>query len=437
MTSATKIKNASGDFRTLLWAGYGSITLTFGVFGTWAATAPLDSAAVASAQVAVSTNKKPVQHLEGGILREVLVVEAQRVEEGQVLFRLQPVQAQATAETLRNQLNSALAQEARLLAERDQTGRITWPEDLLVKHAQPDVAALLANQERQYTERQRSLDALISIQASRIAQTARDVSGKHSNEQTLGQQHESLKGDLAKLSGLADKGYFPRSKLSAMQRDLWRIEGDLGVVRSDIAKAAETIAESRQQMTVLRQQRIDEAAQQLADVRGRLSELREKRSVAADVVSRLEVRAPRAGIVQGIKVHTVGEVVRPGDTLADLVTPEEGLILTAQVTPSDIDSVFAGSKAEIRFPAFASRQRLATRGKIETIASDLTVDPNSRQSYYMARVAIDSATLPSELKGKLIPGMPASILITTGERTMLTYLIGPLQERILRTLRDK
>ena len=430
-------KRACGDFRALLWFGYGSVALTFGVFGTWAAYAPLDSAAVASAQVAVSTNKKPVQHLEGGILQEVLVTEAQRVEAGQVLFRLQPIQAQATAETLRGQFNGALAQEARLLAERDQADAISWPEELNAKMAQPDVAALLANQGRQFQERRRSLEAQIGIQTSRIAQVTRDVAGKSSNEKTLQQQYESLKADYAKLSGLADKGYFPRSKLSAMQRDLWRLEGDLGVVRSDIAKAAETIAESRQQITVLKQQRIDEAAQQLADVRSKLAELREKTSVAKDVVARLDVRAARAGIVQNIKVHTVGEIVRPGDTLAELVTPEEGLILTAQVTPSDIDSVNAGSKAEIRFPAFASRQRLATLGKVETIASDLTVDPSGRQSYYMARVAIDEATLPPDLRGKLIPGMPASILITTGERTMLTYLVGPLKERILRTMRDK
>ena len=430
-------KRASSDFRALLWFGYSSIAITFGVFGGWAAMAPLDSAAIANAQVAVVSDKKPIQHLEGGILREVLVTETQRVEAGQILFRLQPVQAQANSETVRKQLDAALAQEARLVAERDQKPAITWPADLSVRRALTDVAALIADQEKQFLERRRSVEGQVAIFTSRIEQTNRDISGKVSREKSLAQQLESLKEDVGKFTTLADKGYFARSKLNAMQRDFWRTEGDREALRSEISRSMEIIAESRQQMAIVRQQRVDEAAQQLADVRGKLAELREKYSVTADVLARQEVRAPRAGIVQGIKMHTVGEIIRPGDTMAELVTLDEGLIMTAQVQPSDIDAVTAGAKAEIRFPAFAAKQRTATRGKVETIAADLTFDPNTKQSYYLARVLIEGSTLPDELKGKLIPGMPASVLISTGERTMLTYLVGPLLDRVARTMRER
>ena len=437
MTAIALNRAYSTDFRNLLWIGYGSIGLTFGVFGAWAAMAPLDSASVSSAQVAVVSSRKPIQHLEGGMVREVLVKETQRVEEGQVLFRLQPVQAQANADLLRKQSDAAIAQEARLTAERDMKSVIAWPAELIKRQDEPGVAQVMADQSKQFAERRNSLESQISIHASRIEQTTRDIVGKRSHESSLVQQLESLKKEVGVLSALSDKGYFPRNKLGAQQRDLWRIEGDLGVVRGDIARANETLVETRQQSSLVRQQRVEEAAQQLAEVKVRMSDLREKLSIASDVLARIEVRAPRAGTVQSIKFHTVGEIVRPGDTLAELVTPEDGLIMTAQVATSDIDSVFAGSKAEIRFPAYASRQRMATTGHVETIASDVTVDPNTKQSFYLARVKIDGDTLPDELKGKLIPGMPASVLISTGERTMLKYLVGPLHERIMRTMREK
>ncbi len=434
---ATAANRASGEVRSLLMIGYGSIALAFGAFGGWAAMAPLDSAAIANAQVAVSSNRKPIQHLEGGMLREVLVTETQRVEAGQVLFRLQPVQAQASADTVRKATDAALAQDARLSAERDLKTQITWPEMIAQRRLQADVAAIMADQEKQFAERRRSTEGQVGIHMSRIEQTSRDIVGKRSRERSLAQQIESLQIDVGKFKTLADKGYFAVSKLSAMQRDLWRLEGDREGLRGEIARAEETMAESRQQIKVVQQARVEEAAQQLADVRAKLAELREKTSVTSDVLARLEVRAPRAGIIQSIKVHTVGEIIKPGDTLAELVTPEEGLIMTAQVQPSDIDSVRTGAKAEIRFPAFAARQRTATVGKVETVASDITFDPNTKQSYYAARVIIEADTLPTELKGKLVPGMPATVLITTGERTMLTFIVGPLSDRISRTMRER
>lgn len=437
MSALAKRPTYSVDCSKLAYAGYGAIALVFGGFGLWASLAPLDSAAVASAQVAVATNRKPIQHLEGGILREVMVKEAQRVEAGQVLFRLQPVQAQSNADLLRKQLDGAMAREARLLAERDQKDRIEWPAELMERRSLDSVASSMADQDKEFQERRRSLDSQVAIHVTRIEQTRRDIVGKKAQENSLAQQAASLAKEIGAVSGLADKGFFPRNKLAALQREHWRLEGDLGLVRGEIERASETQKESQQQIDVLRQQRVQEAAQQLGEAKGRKSELREKLSVASDVLSRIDVRSPRAGIVQGIKVHTVGEVVRPGDTIAEVVTPDEGLIMTAQVSPADIDTVFAGSKAEIRFPAFASRQRFATTGHVETIAADLMHDPSGKQSYYLARVVIDVATLPPELIGKLVPGMPASVLILTGERTMLTYLVGPLYERIMRTMRER
>ena len=218
---------------------------------------------------------------------------------------------------------------------------------------------------------------------------------------------------------------------------MFRIEGELGLAESDIARSREIIEESKQQIRIAWQRQVEEASQQLGDVRARLSDVREKLQIAADVLSRVEVKATQDGIVQGLKVTMVGQVVRPGEPMAEIVTLADGLIMSAKVTPNDIDSVHSGQKAEIRFPAFASRQTTATLGKVETIAADATFDQASKQTFYLARVSIDARTLPKELHDKLVPGMPATVIITTGERTVLQFLVGPLFDRLAKTMRER
>lgn len=425
------------DYRTFSRMGYAAIALAFGGFGVWASTAPLDSAAVAPSQVAVTSDKKPIQHLEGGIMREVLVTESQKVKQGQVLFRLQPVQAQSNADLLRKQLDAAMAQEARLLAERSQQLNIAFAPELEARRGVPETAAAMLDQERQFAERRRTVEQQVNIHLRRIDQTKNDIQGKMEREASLQAQSTSLREDIERIRPIAAKGFFPKNRLSERERELMRINGELGGARGDIARSKQIIAEAQVQIELIRQQQVTEVSQQLGEVRVRLSDMREKLQVAADVLSRVEVRAPQDGIVQGIKVHVVGAVVRPGEPLAEIVTLDDGLIMTAKVQPSDIDSVQAGQKAEIRFPAFTSKQTQATLGKVETVSADIMIDPGTKQPYYLARVSIDASTLPSELRDKLIPGMQATVLITTGERTLLKFLVGPLTDKLARVMRER
>lgn len=425
------------DYRGVARTGYVAILLAFGCFGTWAATAPLDSAAVASGSVAVTSDRKPIAHLEGGIIREILVVENQRVKRDQILFRLQPVQAQANAETLRKQLNGALAQEARLLAERDLKTRIEFPQQLLDVRHLPDVASTIFDQEKQFAERKRTLEGQVDIFKRRIDQNKSEIAGKKQRLSAIEAQLANMRQEIGAVTGLAAKGFYPRNKLLALQREMYRMEGDQGQFVSDIRRSEEQIAENQVSIRNTLQAQVQEAAQQLGDVRGRLTDIREKLQVAMDVLSRVEVRAPQDGVVQGLKAHAVGHVVRPGEPLAEMVTVDDGLIMTARVQPTDIDMVVAGQKAEIRFPAFASRQKAATLGHVESISPDAVFDPNSKQTFYNARVSIDLSTLPKELREKLTPGMPATVLITTGERTFLKFLVGPLTDAIARTMRER
>lgn len=436
-TRALDARAKLADFRGIARMGYIAILAAFGGFGVWAATAPLDSAAVATATVAVTSDKKPIAHLEGGIVQEIMVVENQRVRAGQILFRLQPIQAQSNAEILRKQLNGALAQEARLLAERDLKDRIEFPTQLLELRHLPDVASTIYDQEKQFAERKRMLYGQVDIFKRRIEQTKSDIAGKQEREAALRGWVASMREELNRLRPTVAAGYFAKNRFADKERELLRQEGELGLIRNDIRRSLQTIAENEVSIRNTLQQQVQEAAQQLGDTRAKLTDIREKLQVARDVLSRVEVRAPKDGIVQGVKVHAVGHVVRPGEPMAEMVTVDDGLIMTARVSPTDIDMVVAGQKAEIRFPAFASRQKHATLGKVDSVSPDATFDPNTKQTFYNARVTIDMETLPVELRSKLTPGMPATVLITTGERTMLKFLVGPMFDALARTMRER
>jgi HlyD family secretion protein len=435
-TAAAPPPATAGNYRRYANFGYRAIAAVFGAFGIWVACAPLDSAAIAPARVSVESDRKPLQHLEGGIVSEIRVREAQPVEEGEVLFRLQPTQAQANRDLLAKQLDAALAQEARLIAERNEAAEIAFPDELMARRHLPETATIIADQRNQFAERSRLRNNELGILRSRIEQTSRDIAGRKLRATGLAAQLASFKAEIAAVMPLVEKGYYARNKLRVLERERDRIEGEIGFGQGDIGRLEQTIAETHLQIEQARQRQQELVAQQLADIRVRISDLREKGAVALDVLSRVEVRAPRAGIVQAVKVHTVGAVVRPGETLAEIVPTGDSLILSARVSPLDIQSVATGQKAEVRFPAFA-RKLPPIFGKVETISADALVDEVTRQPYYAARVRIDQASIPAELAGTLVPGMPADVLISTGERTVLRYLLGPLSDAMARSMRER
>lgn len=424
------------DFREYARFGYVAIAVVFGGFGLWAGMAPLDSAAVAPGRVSVESDRKPVQHLEGGIIREIAVKETQKVQEGQVLFRLQPIQAQANTDLLQKQLDAAVAQEARLLAERDFSPRITFPPELLARRSVPETAMAIADQQSQFNERLRSLNSQIELLNTRISQTQRDIEGRGLRQTSLDSQNASLSNEIKNVSTLVDKGYYPKNKFAALERERARIQGELGLASGEIARLKETIEESKVQIRLTKERQLETVTQQLGDVRVRISDIREKLAIAQDVLTRVEVKAPRSGIVQAIKVASIGAVVRPGETLAEVIPIGDQLVLSARVSPQDIHNVHAGQKAEARFAAF-SKQYNSIPARLESISADSLIDEVTKQPYFNAKVVIDPDKIPREIANSLTPGMPADVLINTGERTMLQYLVGPLLDRVSKTMREK
>jgi HlyD family secretion protein len=434
---STKMNDHRGYGRV----GFIAIALVFGGFGVWAAFAPLDKAAVAQGQVAVESNNKPVQHLEGGIIREILVRDAQQVKEGDVLFRLQPTTAQANLDLLRKQIDAGLAQEARLVAEQTRADQIKFPADLLARRKVAETDMAIKDQERQFRERKQSLDGQIGILAAQIEQKQQDTIGRTRQRDSLAAQMASFKTEMTTVFPLVAKGFYARNKYLALERDANRVEGEFGLAESDILRFGKAIEEAKLQIKQTRFKFDDEASTALNDVRGKISDAREKIVMAEDVLSRVDVRAPRSGTVLGLKVHGIGAVVKPGETMAEIVPLGEGLMVTARVSPTDIESVEIGQKAEVRFANFSSRTTSVIMGKVVSIAPDATTDQTANQQqqqpYFAAKIVIDYSAVPENIAKKIQPGMTADVMISTGERTAWAYFLGPLKSSFAKTFREK
>jgi HlyD family secretion protein len=415
--------------------GYVSIATVAGLFGLWAASAPIDSAAIAPAKVSVESERKPIQHLEGGIIREIAVREAQTVHEGDVLFRLEPISARADSERMRVQYDAVRAQQARLTAEREGAAAIVFPAALLARANEPEMERLLFDERRQFDERMRLRVSDEAIYKARINQTLGDMNGRRIRAEATNAQLESFAAEMAAVAPLVDKGFFARNKFRAMEREKSRLEGEIGAGKGEMARLEQSVAETRLQMEQARQRVQEQIAQQLAETRAREADLREKLAVADDVLNRLEVRASRTGVVQNLKVFAAGAVVRPGETLAEIVPTGDSLILSARVSTNDIQSIAPGQKAEVRFPAF--KRAAPIFGKVESVSADTLIDENTRQPFYAARVRIDFHDLPQNIATTLVPGMPADVLIATGERTSLQYLLAPVRDALSKSMRER
>lgn len=437
MHTASTIRPPSSDHTWFASFASTAIAVVFGVLGGLAAVAPLDSAAIAPGRVAADSSTKPLQHLEGGIVDEILVKEAEAVKEGQVLFRLKPTQARANSDMVRKQLDAALAQESRLTAERDGVATLNFPAELLERRSVPETAAAIADQERQFAERKTTLQNQTLILRTRLEQTSKELGGVRQQETAYKDQLANLSAEIENLSELQRKGLYPKSKLMALQREYSRLEGQLGSAQAEAARLGEVLQETKLQIAQAEQKFREEAGQQLTEVRARLSDARERLRVTDDIMSRIEIRAPQNGVVQGLKVHTPGAVVRPGETLAELVPSGDRLIMAVRVSPLDIDNVETGQKAEVRLPGFASRGLKTILGRVERVGADVMQDDYTKEPYYLARVEVDPRTIPAEVEKRLQPGMPADVLITTGERTILQYLVGPISDLIAKSMREQ
>jgi HlyD family secretion protein len=418
-------------------AGYALIILTFGVMGGWSAVARLDRGVVAQGIIMIEDNRKVVQHFEGGMVSEILVREGQSVAEGEQLVRLSPLQAGSSVEMVRTQLDSALALEASLASELDGRGSVAFPEELAARRAgSPVLNRILQDQQNQFDERKRSRSSQVTLIEVKVVQLQTETEGiaveRASTEKQIGFLDEELTG----LRSLKERGLIPITRVLAMERERTRLEGIIGRAIADTAKASNGMSEARLQVMQLKQKFKEEVSAQLLDTRQKVSGLREQLIVAQDRLTRLDIRAPRAGSVQNLKVFTVGQVVRAGESLMEIVPNSEKLVVHAQLPVNSIEHLSVGQTAEIRFPGLHSRRIQVMTGKLASISRDRLVDDVTKQPYFLGLISLTDAVLDERYRDKLVAGMQADVVISTGERTALQYIVSPLSDSLNTSFRD-
>ena len=426
---------ASSDFRPYMIIGLVSIFLTFGLVGFWSATAPLNQGAIAPGTVSVASNIKQIQHFEGGIVRDILVREGDIVTAGQTLVRLDPTESQANSDAVSNQFYAALAREARLIAERDDAPSISFPQELLDGAKINDsLAKILEDEERSYKEKRLSIKGQIGLLEERYAQLTTQVEGLTAEKSGLEEQVRLIREELVGLRELNAKGFYPKSNILAKEREEASLAGMIGRLTANISQAEQAKGETLLQMEQFLQEQREKVVSDLMGARIDLKSLTERRVVANDRLRRIEVVAPTAGTVQNIKIHTVGGVVRPGEVMMDIVPDNDALIIAAKASPMDIDSISKGQQVEVRFSTLSLRLTPVVMGTVETVSADSLLDEMSGYPYYAVRIVVDETELNDYIRSNLTPGLPVEAIVTTGERTLLEYLIKPLADAFARSM---
>jgi membrane fusion protein, epimerase transport system len=411
------------------------VALFFGVFGAWAAFAPLESAAVARGVISVETQRKTIQHLEGGIVAEIRVRDGDEVGAEETLVVLDDTQARATLELLKGRQRAAQALEARLIAERDGRTEIAFPAAVRdVTGA--DVAQLMRAQANIFTGRRQSIAGQTAILEQRIGQIQEEIRGLRGQTAAQAEQLALTNDEIASNQKLVDEGLSGKTRLLELQRALAEVTGDHSQSVASIARAEQNIEETRLQMADLKTNFINEAVQQLGVVQNDLLDLGEQIRSAEDVLRRTVIRSPMAGTVVGLQVHTVGGVVAPGQALLDVVPKGDRLVVEAFVDPQDIDVVEIGRPAQVRLTALTQRNLAPLKGRVTTVSADRLTDQRTGVDYFLARVELDEGQAAALGDDRLYPGMQAEIMIVTGARTTLDYLSQPIVDSFNRAFRE-
>jgi HlyD family secretion protein len=427
----------ASDWRRPARFGYFVIFLVFGIGGGWAAVAELGSAVVAPAFVEVESNSKTVQHLEGGIIGEILVTENQHVKADQVVLRLSDVQAKAQLTTVENQRIAARVEEARLVAERDQRPEIDLPPDVRSQMNNPVVEHAVADQTATFTDRQRSLQAQINILESRIEGFNTQIQGLVVEEVSDRAQVRYIGQELVGLRQLLAQQLVPLSRVLALEREGARLDGVIGRSISEQARAKNSIGEAELNIEGLRRKFQEETAANIVTVRQKIADLDEKKKVATDVLGRIDIRSPVSGEVQGLKVHSVGQVIRQGESLMEVVPDDDPLVVNARFSTIDIDRVHRTSKVEVRFPSFHARTTPVILGTLSSVSADRLTDETTHQPYYLGVVSVNKLDIPDDLRDRLRAGMPAEVIAPLAERSVLSYLLSPLKDAWHKSLREE
>lgn len=423
--------------RKYSFAGYILLLITFGVFGTWSYFAMIASAVVAPGVVSLESDRKVVQHLEGGIVQEILVREADTVQQGDTLLILDNIEVSSNMAVLQQRKAASEAVIARLAAEQTFADTITFPEDLLASD-DPQVKSVMQTQRNIFEDRR----SIFSSQSEILAFRAEQLNGQAEGNEV---QLAALKKRLVLRSELfermrtgEERGVIESNRLSEMEDSVIQIEASVGEVMSNISQVKAAAGEAQLNILKLKQEYSERANSELKTERAELAEVNERLTVANDRMRRTAILAPTTGKVQNLAVTTRGSVIRSGEILMEIVPSDETLLIDAQIAPVDVDNVYPGLETEVRFSAFKAKRTKVVLGEVLSISTDVVTSENSNEPpYFLARIKVDEERLNDEIREGLTAGMPADVVILTGERSVLHYITAPLTDAISKSLREE
>ncbi len=396
-----------------------------GGFGLWSFVADLSSGILALGTVKVDTHRKQIQHLEGGIVDEILVRDGDTVKINQTLVRLNKTRAGTSLALVRQSLDTALAQKARLLAEQNDE-KLVFSNDFSVRQ-NPKMLQILRSQQQLFAARRASLQGQIAILDQQVVYLQEQIQGLDAQQLAKAAQVESIEGELLGLQKLLDKGMIGQTRVLELKRDKAELEGERGELLSQIAAARSSISEKELEKFQIRKNFKESVSSELKEVQTEIHDFTERLLAAEHVYEQTELKSPVDGVVVGSGVHTLGGVIAPGAVLMEIVPVNDRLVIEAAVIPKDIDNVQVGLEAGIQFSAFSQHEAPQILGKVTYIAADILENEKTGELYYKAKIEVDDdqiARLGQERK--ILPGMMADVIIFTGSRRPIDYLLEPL-----------
>lgn len=428
-SSSRELKPTSA--RALVTRGLVIVVALFGGLTLWSVTLPLDSAVIAPSTLQVEGNRRTVQHLEGGIVRYIHVREGDPVEAGDALIEIDGTARRAELETIDARLYELRIRQHRLVAERDEQ-ELNLPT--ISAEAPPGRNDVLRVEADLFDTRHARRDTEHSLLAEQIAQNETRIAGYTEQIASLNRQIALRQQELDGLRSLHERGYAPTHRLLAVEGDIEGLSGERAALTATRAETRSRIAEARLQLSRMDREFIEDVLSQLADIESELTTLAQRRIEVVDAVDRSIVRAPASGRVLGLRVHTLGGVVRPGDVVMDIVPERTRLIVAARIAPKDVDAVAIGQSVVVRFSALEGNSTPEIEGRLVEVSADVLTDENTGMPYYAALAVFDEEDVGAI--GPLVPGMPAEAYIITGSQTAFRYLVKPLTDAWARTFRE-
>ena len=436
-TAGSALKVTRRSIRAHVIAGLVVVAIVAGGFGGWASTMAISGALIAPGQIVVESNVKKVQHPTGGVVGELLARDGDVVKAGQVVVRLDDTVTKANLAIVTKNLDAAMARAARLEAEQRGLFEIRFPKQLTDRAGDPDVEAVMTSESKLFDVRVTGRAGQKSQLRERIHQLNEEIDGLSAQENAKGQEIALVEQELTGVRDLYDKHLVQISRLTTLERDAARLNGERAQYVSSKAQAKGKITETELQIIQVDKDTVSEVSKDLRETNDKIGELIERKITAEDQLRRVEIRSPQDGVVEQSTVHTVGGVINAGDAIMLIVPQSDDLQVEARVNPQDIDKLQVGQKTLLRMSAFNQRTTPELNGVVSRVSPDVATDQRTGQAYYTIRVSMPPEEIARLGDVKLIPGMPVEAFVQTGDRTVLSYLMKPLHDQLMRAFRER